>query len=129
MKFILNPCPVWHNTKASVNSLIVTVDGTDYDLFVIPEGGQAEAEDGSPFIGIITRDVVTINYCYDSTKAEPLQSTDWADYTFEIESGDVPCPIRWLPEPEPEILWTNKTMSYYQPLLSYKGGENVSEEH
>lgn len=102
MKIRLNPSPVWHNTKVCVSGLIVTVDGTDYDLSAIPEGGQAEAEDDSPFIGIITRDVVTINYCYDSTKAEPIQSTDWDDYTFEIESGEVPCPIRWLPEPEIE---------------------------
>lgn len=102
MKILLNPCPVWHNTKVSVNGLIVTVDGTDYDLSVIPEGGQAEAEEGSPFIGIVTRDEVTINYCYDSSKAEPVQSIDWNDYTFNIENGDVPCPIRWLPEPEIE---------------------------
>lgn len=102
MKIVLNPCPVWHTTKISVKGLIVTVDGTDYDLSVIPSGGQAEAEEGSPFIGIVTHDEVTINYCYDSTKAEPLQSTDWNDYTFEVEEGEVPCPIRWLPEPEIE---------------------------
>lgn len=102
MRVILNPCPAWHNTKVSVNGLIVTVDGADYDLSVIPLGGQAEAEEASPFIGMVTRDAVTINYCYDSTKAEPRQSTDWADYTFNLESGDVPCPIRWLPEPEIE---------------------------
>ena len=104
MKIILNPCPAWHNTKVSVNVLIVTVDGIDYDLSTIPEGGQAEAEEGSPFVGIVTRNEVTINYCYDSSKAEPRQSTDWADYTFEIESGEVPCPIRWLPEPQEEPL-------------------------
>lgn len=104
MKIILNPCPVWHNTAVSVRGLIVTVDGTDYDLSVIPEGGQAEAEEDSPFIGVVTRDEVTINYCYDSSKAEPVQSIDWNDYTFNIESGDVPCPIRWLPEPEEEFL-------------------------
>lgn len=104
MKIILNPCPVWHTTTVSVNGLIITVDGQDYDLSVIPEGGQAEAEEGGPFIGIVTRDEVMINYCYDSSLAEPEQSTDWADYTFEIENGEVPCPIRWLPEPEEEFL-------------------------
>lgn len=102
MKIILNPCAVWHTTKVSVNGLVIKVDDVNYDLSLIPEGGQAEAGEGSPFIGVVTRDEVTINYCYDSTKAEPLQSTDWADYTFEIESGDVPCPIRWLNEPEIE---------------------------
>ncbi|WP_072669718.1 hypothetical protein [Vibrio injensis] len=104
MKIKLNPCPVWHNTKVSVNGLVVTIDGVDYDLSEIPDGGQAEAEEGSPFIGIVTRDEVTINYCYDSSKAEPQQSTDWVDYTFEIEQGEVPCPIRWLPEPQEESL-------------------------
>lgn len=127
MRVTLNPCPVWHNTKVSVNGLIVTVDGIDYDLLAIPDGGQAEAEEGSPFIGIVTRELVTINYCYDSSKAEPLQSTDWNDYTFEVEEGEVPCPIKWLPEPE--VLETNKAPSHYQPLLPYTGGNNVSEEH
>ena len=96
MKIILSPTASNKTTTISVRGLVVTVDGADYDLSVIPEGGQAEAEEGSPFIGVVTRDEVTINYCYDSTKAEPMQSTDWADYTFEIKSGDVPCPIKWL---------------------------------
>lgn len=78
------------------------MDDVDYDLSVIPEKGQAEAEEGSPFIGVVTRDEVIVQYCYDSSKAEPSQSADWADYTFEIESGDVPCPILWLPEPDIE---------------------------
>ncbi|WP_208604773.1 hypothetical protein [Vibrio injensis] len=72
-------------------------------MSIIPEGGQAEAEEGSPFIGIVTRDEVTVQYCYDSSKAEPLQSTEWADYTFDIEQGEVPCPIRWLPDPDIEL--------------------------
>ena len=104
MKIYLNPCAAWNTTKISVNGLIVTVDGTNYDLSIIPEDGQAEAKEGSPFIGVVTRDEVTINYCYDSSKAEPRQSADWSDYTFEIENGEVPCPIRWLPEPEPETV-------------------------
>ncbi|WP_158138640.1 hypothetical protein [Vibrio metschnikovii] len=102
MKIILDPCPVWHTTKVSVNGLIVTIDGVDYDLSIIPNGGQAEAEEGSPFIGVVTRDEVRIRYCYDSGQSEPIQSTNWEDYTFEIESGEIPCPIRWLPEPSAE---------------------------
>ena len=36
-------------------------------------------------------------------KAEPDQSTNWDDWTFFVESGDVPCPIKWKPEPELEV--------------------------
>jgi hypothetical protein len=95
MKIILSPLASNKTTSINLTGLILTIDGTEYDLSVIPEGGQAEAD--APFIGIVTRDCVTIQYQYDSMKAEPNQSTDWADYTFEITDGDVPCPIKWLP--------------------------------
>ena len=98
----LSPLASNHTTLVSINGLIVTVDGTDYDLSIIPEGGSAEADENSPFTGKLTRDKVTVKYHYESIKAEPNQSTDWADYTFDIELGDVPCPIRWKPEPEGE---------------------------
>lgn len=129
MKIILSPLGVYHTSYVSIDGLIITVDDVDYDLSIIPEGGQAEAAEGSPFIGVVTRDEVTINYCYDSTKAEPVQSTDWADYTFEIESGEVPCPIRWLPESELEVITGSKVMSYYQSILPYTGGNDVPEKH
>ena len=100
MKIILSPLASNKITSVSVNGLALTIDGTEYDLSVIPEGGQAEASEESPFIGTVTRDSVTIRYEYDSSKAEPNQSTDWADYTFEVAEGEVPCPIKWKPEPE-----------------------------
>ena len=100
MQIILSPCASTKTTSVSVRGLVITVDGTEYDLSIIPEGGQAEASEGSPFIGIVTRAAVTIRYEYDSSKAEPDQSTDWADYTFEVVQGEVPCPIRWKPEAE-----------------------------
>ena len=93
MNIILSPIASDHTTTVSVNELIITVDGTDYDLSVIPEGGQAEAE--APFIGIVTRDKVTIQYHYDSMAAVPDQSTDWDDYTFTDPQGEVPSPIVW----------------------------------
>ena len=96
----LSPLASDHTTSVSVNGLVVTVDGSDYDLSIIPEGGSAEADEHSPFTGTVTREQVTVKYHYDMVKAEPNQSTDWADYTFDIESGEVPCPIEWKPEPE-----------------------------
>lgn len=95
MRIILSPIASNKTTAVSVNGLIVTVDGTDYDLSAIPEGGQAEAGENSPFIGTVARDSVTIRYEYNSQLAEPDQSTDWADYTFDVTAGAVPCPIKW----------------------------------
>jgi len=100
MKIILSPVASNKTTSVSLIGLVLTIDGTEYDLSIIPEGGQAEASEASPFIGTVTRDSVTIRYEYDSTKAEPDQSTNWDDWTFFVESGEVPCPIKWKPEPE-----------------------------
>jgi hypothetical protein len=95
MKVILSPIASDHTTQVSVDGLTITVDGQDIDLSVIPEGGYAEPEDDSPLIGKVTRDEVTVRYHYESLAAEPDQSKDWDDYTFEVTSGDVPCPIKW----------------------------------
>lgn len=95
MKITLSPAASNKTTTVSVNGLTVTVDGTDYDMSVIPEGGQAEADENSPFIGTVTRESVTIRYEYNGQLAEPDQSTDWADYTFDVTAGSVPCPIKW----------------------------------
>lgn len=103
MRIILSPLAGNKTTIVSISGLTITVDGTEYDLSIIPEGGQAEASEDSPFIGTVTRDSVTIRYEYDSSKAETDQSTNWDDYTFDVVEGEVPCPIRWKPEPEVEV--------------------------
>ena len=105
MKIILSPCAKMNTPKMqiSINGLVITINGQDYDLSVIPEGGQAEASENGPFLGIVTREQVTIRYVYDMELAEDHQSHDWADYTFDITEGEVPCPIKWRPEPEPEL--------------------------
>lgn len=102
MKIILSPVASNKTTTVSLSGLVLTIDGTEYDLSIIPEGGQAEASEDSPFIGTVTRDAVTIRYEYDSMKAEPDQSTNWDDWTFFVESGDVPCPMKWKEIP-PEV--------------------------
>ena len=95
MRVILSPVASSRTNQISVSGLVLTIDGTNYDLSAIPEGGQAEAAEDSPFIGIVTRDKVTVKYHYDMSKAEENQSADWADYTFEVVQGEVPCPIKW----------------------------------
>ena len=103
MKIILSPVASSKTTTVSVNGLVLTIDDTGYDLSIIPEGGQAEASEDSPFIGTVTRESVTIRYEYDSSKAEPDQSTNWDDYTFDVVEGEVPCPIKWKPGLEVEV--------------------------
>ena len=103
MKIILSPLASTYTTTVSVDGLIVTIDGAPIDLSVIPVGGYAEPDDDSPFVGNVTRDAATIRYHYDSSKAEPNQSKDWADYTFDVTNGDVPCPIKWLPVDDAEV--------------------------
>ncbi len=98
MKIILSPIASDHTTTVSVDGLKLIIDGQEIDLSIIPEGGLAEPEDNSPFIGNVSRDQVTIRYYYESLKAVPNQSKNWDDYTFEVTSGSVPCPIVWKPE-------------------------------
>jgi len=100
MKIILSPVASNRTTTVSVSGLVITIDGQPIDLSVIPEGGYAEPDDESPFLGNVTRDEVILRYHYESIKAVPDQSKDWADYTFEVTDGPVPCPIVWKPEPE-----------------------------
>ena len=95
MKITLSPIASNKATQVSINGLVLNIDGTPIDLSVIPEGGYAEPEENSPFIGKVTRDEVTIKYFYNSSVAQPNQSTNWDDYTFNITEGEVPCPIVW----------------------------------
>lgn len=99
----LSPVASNKTTTVSVRGLVLTIDGTEYNLSIIPEGGQAEASEDSPFIGTVTRESVTIRYEYDSSKAEPDQSPDWDDYTFDVVEGEVMCPIKWKPDPVQEV--------------------------
>jgi hypothetical protein len=102
MKIILSPIASNKTTKVFVNGLTLTIDDQEIDLSVIPEGGEAIPEESSPFIGKVTRDEVTILYKYNSNLAEPYQSENWDDYTFEITEGEVPCPIKWKEVEQPE---------------------------
>lgn len=102
MKIILSPIANSYTTEISLNELILTIDGQEIDLSVIPVGGQAEADENSPFLGLVTREQVTIKYFYDSLKAESKQSTNIEDYTFEVAEGIVPNPIVWKPSEEVE---------------------------
>ena len=96
MKIKLNAHVANETTNAPVitlSGLTLTIDDQVIDLSVIPEGGQAEADEDSPLIGIVTRDEVTIRYPYSTDIYESSQPTEQSAYEFDIVDGQVPCPL------------------------------------
>lgn len=96
MKIKLSPVCVSGKKTAptiTLNGLTLTVDNTTIDLSVIPEGGQAEVFENEYLTNTVTRKEVTIKYPYSTDIYEPQQSTNPADYEFEILSGKIPCPL------------------------------------
>lgn len=99
-KIILSPVASDIDSKPpSVSGNTITYNGIDYDLLGLAEDSQVEAD--LPFIGVIKNNAgvyeVTLQYFYCTDTAEPMQSTNWDDYTFMIESGECPCPIKRKP--------------------------------
>lgn len=96
MKVILSP--IVKNEKINppkilLDGLKLIIDGKEIDLSIIPDGGKAEADENSPFLGTITREEINIKYFYSTHNFETKQPTEVKAYTFEIESGEVPCPL------------------------------------
>lgn len=86
------------DTPPSINGEILTYRGEDYDLSPLLDGCTVEAS--SPFSGFIKRIDgvvhVTLEYLVDDTAAAQ-QSTNIADYCFEVTDGMCPCPIKRKP--------------------------------
>ena len=94
MKITLNPVASNKTTEIEIKGLVLTIDGQEIDLSVIPVGGSAES-DNELLIGLVTRDEVAIRYEYNSQLAESNQSVNWDDYIFNVTNGKVPSPIKW----------------------------------
>lgn len=99
-KIILSPTVSNTDSKPpSVSGNTITYNGVDYDLSGLVEGSQVEAD--LPFVGVVKNNAgvyeVTLQYHYCTDTAEPMQSTNWDDWTFMIESGECPCPIKRKP--------------------------------
>lgn len=108
MKITLNPIGNLPNqtpdTPPTVTGETLTYRGETYDLSQLPDGATVGADE--PFVGNISRiDGVIhagLQYTYDCQLAEDNQSTDIADYTFDVADGQCPDPIIYRPEPEIE---------------------------
>lgn len=89
------------HTDIGVSGSKIIYNGEEYDFSLIPDNSQVEAE--LPAQGIIKKINgvvhITLQYKYNSSLAEFNQSTDINDYIFDVNDGEVPCPIVWLPEP------------------------------
>jgi hypothetical protein len=106
-------------TTASVAGDILTIDGVEYDLSPVPEGGQAVPEGASPFVGFMTRAggeiAAEILWRYDAATADPDQGGQIPVVT--VTAGPLPDPVARLPEPDPEPAPETETQT--------EGGENV----
>ena len=97
MKLTLSPMrglPGQAETTLSVAGDVLTVDGVDYDLSPVPEGGEATADEG-PFVGPIRRVAGQIEATVQvilGDDAAGVQSADLADWTLTVASGAVAIP-------------------------------------
>lgn len=91
----LSPVAGNSNTAISADGDILTINGTEIDFSVIPDGGSAEGSD--PIIGEVKNVSgnydLTIRFEYDSKTALPNQSTRLSDYSMTLNSGQLLSPI------------------------------------
>lgn len=96
MRITLSPIAALESdTPPVVDGDTLTYRGEVHDLSGLPDNKEVEAD--LPFVGPIKRvDGVihlTLQYRYHIEQAEDYQSTDWADYTFDVD-GECPDPIK-----------------------------------
>lgn len=86
-------------TSASVVGDTLTVDGAEYDLSAVPEGGFAEPSGDHPFVGRISRSggvlSLSLRWRYDLATAEAHQPS--VAPVLIVVAGAVPDPITRKP--------------------------------
>jgi hypothetical protein len=84
-----------YDMVVSVSGAVLTVDGVEYDLSAIPDGGQGVPSD-LPFVSgsVIARAGDTLSYSlrlpFDMKTAEPHQPSDPAHWQIIIEDEALP---------------------------------------
>ena len=101
-KIQLRPQASNKDTAISVSGDVLTIDGTAIDFSPLGEGEQCETS--APLVGMASRvdGVITVGVLlqYDSATAEPMQSTDPADYLIDLSGGTAPDVIQRRPVQE-----------------------------
>lgn len=101
-KIQLSPVAGNSDTMIHASGEVLTIDGVAVDFSPLGEGEQCETT--SPLIGLASRIGgvvnVTVRFEYDSATAEPMQSTNAADYLIELADGTAPDVIARKPVQE-----------------------------
>ena len=94
-------------SSVSVSGDVLTVDGEDFDLSSVPEGGRAVPQGRAhPFVGPITRVdgeiVCTIDF-FLGPEVATRQSIDPAHWTMQVSGGPANPALVMKPVPVEEI--------------------------
>lgn len=91
-KLFLSPVAGSRDTMIFALGDELTINETTINFAELAEGEQCET--GGPLLGMARRVdgvvSVSVRYEYDSATAEPMQSTDPADYVIELVDGVAP---------------------------------------
>jgi hypothetical protein len=93
IKINLSPVRGFEKTKLSVNGLVVTINGTDYDLILLDDGAKVV----HPVMGEVTRTgddyELTVTLIHGRNALEPVRFPEPllidGDYTHDYETGDL----------------------------------------
>lgn len=69
----------------------LTIDGVDYDLSAVPEGGEGVPDEG-PFVGCITRQSGVLHVTISARMGDDAAPDQGGPWVIEGPSGDVPIP-------------------------------------
>lgn len=112
MKIILFPIVTndEDDTPPIVDGPFLTYRNKIYDLTNLSNG--AEIEIGYPFIepavNINNEIICKLEYKHSSKTSLSSQPKSWADYTFELDYGQCPCPIKRKPAQEAPLESTDE---------------------
>lgn len=102
-KIQLSPVAGDSDTMINASGEVLTIDGVAVDFSPLGEGEQCETS--APLIGLASRVGgvinITIRFEYNSSTAEPMQSTNLNDYIVNVSSGPIPDVIRRKPALQP----------------------------
>lgn len=95
-KITLNYKPGKNTTQISAVGTVLNYNGVAYDFSALNNGDCVEAN--APAKGIIKKIDgvihITLDYRFDETLADPMQSTDINDYIVDLVSGELVSPIK-----------------------------------
>lgn len=101
-KIQLSPVAGNSDTMIHASGDVLTIDGVAVDFSQLGEGEQCETS--APLIGLARRVggvvYISVRLEYNSATAEPMQSTNAADYLIELADGTAPDVIARKPVQE-----------------------------